>query len=540
VAPATPPVEATGVPGLDWVLGGGLRRGALALVVGPPGSGKTMLVSQMAFAAAATGRRSLILTVLSEPVSKLLQHLRGLRFFDETLVGDRVLVYSLQQFLTQGLSGAGNEVVATAREARARLVVIDGFSGLRDADGSPQAVREFLYELGTKLGIQGMTTVIATEGQARDPGFYRMATTADVVVGLDADLDNVRARRWLEVLKVRGAAPRTGLHGLTLDASGAAVHPRLEARVTVAVRDAANETEETSRTGGTDERARFGVPVLDALLHGGLTQESATLVVGTLGTGKTLLGLHFALAGVEAGEPVLFLGFRETPRELLHKADAFDLGRQLRAATAPGGGLTLVRRAPVELNAEVAADELLAELDRTKARRLVVDSTAELERAVSEGSSPARVPNYLAALAEALQLRGVTALFIKEVGAMITPELALPADLTAVVAENVIALHQVPSGDRLRRVLSLPKMRLSAHDAALHEFTIEPPAGIKVLGPFESGYGVFADLAGQRATAGERPSPTTEGGTRGDAVPAGPTAPSTVQEAATGTGSAIE
>lgn len=57
----------TGVTHLDRVLGGGLPKGALILVVGPPGSGKTTLAAQMAFAAAARNQTVLIITALSEP-----------------------------------------------------------------------------------------------------------------------------------------------------------------------------------------------------------------------------------------------------------------------------------------------------------------------------------------------------------------------------------------------------------------------------------------------------------------------------------------
>ena len=63
----------TGVPNLDPVLGGGLRRGALAILMGPPGSGKTILVGRMGFAAARQGDRVLILTALSEPTTKIIE-----------------------------------------------------------------------------------------------------------------------------------------------------------------------------------------------------------------------------------------------------------------------------------------------------------------------------------------------------------------------------------------------------------------------------------------------------------------------------------
>ncbi len=154
-------------------------------------------------------------------------------------------------------------------------------------------------------------------------------------------------------------------------------------------------------------------------------------MIGSGGSGKTLLGLHFALAGVRAGEPVVFLGFHEDRRQLLLKADAFNLGQELRAALAPGGGLTLLHYPAVELDADALADQLLGALDGTGARRLVIDSIAVVERAVSEGSSPRRVQNYLSALIAALQRRRISALFTKETGPLAGSDLELETDLSS-------------------------------------------------------------------------------------------------------------
>ena len=241
-------------------------------------------------------------------------------------------------------------------------------------------------------------------------------------------------------------------------------------------------------------RAPLGLPELDTLLGGGLTRNSRTLVVGRIGTGKTLLALHFALDGLRAGEPTVFLGFRESPQQLLQKADLFALGAELRAALAPGGGLTLLRLPPVELNPDVLATRLLAAIDGMGARRLVVDSVAEIERAVLATGDPQRLDDYLAALSEVLRGREVTSLFTKELRQTIAADIDFAEEPLAVFTENIVLLRQVAHRGRLRRVLAVLKMSFSDHDNTLREFVIGPPAGIRVLAPIESDAGVPTDL----------------------------------------------
>jgi circadian clock protein KaiC len=462
------------VPGLDAVLAGGLPRGALAMIVGPPGSGKTTLAGQIAFAAARAGQRVLVLTALSEPTDKLVAHLRTFTFFDEDLVGGALRVLSLGQFLPEGLAATGDELRAIARETRASLVVLDGFRGARGATLDGQEARRFIYDLGAALGVQGTTTIITSEAEPRDTALFPEATTADVLLGVHYRLLGMRQRRELEAIKLRGAAPLPGLHALEIGAAGAIVYPRLETRFAPPT-----PAEPPAEPG----RAAFDLAELDTLLGGGLPGGTATLALGSLGTGKTLLGLHFALAGVAAGEPVVYLSLREGRAELLRAAAPFALGPRLRAALEDGGGLTLRRLAPVELNPDVVADVLLRALDDGGARRLVIDGVGELEEAVLDGGDPRRLRNYLAALVEMLRARGVTALLLKEARRLVALQVEAETDDTAVVVDNVLLLQQLSRDGRLRRVLSAPKVRFSAHDERVRDFEIAPPAGIRVLGP---------------------------------------------------------
>ncbi len=409
--PAAQALEPTGVSQLDLVLGGGLPHGALVILLGPPGSGKTTLASQIAFAAAVRGQRVLLLTALSEPMTKLLEHLQGYRFFDRNLIGSSVQVFSLQQFLSHGAARTGQEIVAAVRQTQADLVVLDGFQAMRDLEPDMVASRQLLYNLGTQLSLQGTTTLITTEASPRDPAFFPEMTTADTLIGLYYELRGVRAFRSLEVLKVRGQALLPGRHSLTLSEEGIQVFPRLETRV---IRSTFEGWPAAPSLVTPQDRASFGLKELDGLLGGGLTQQTSTLLAGSLGTGKTLLGLQFALTGVSRGEPALFLGFRETGEQLIQKADTFGLGERLCTAMAANKGLLFHRWEPIEVDPDQVATDLLATLEREGARRVVIDSIVELERAVEESSGAARVSNYLAALLAALRTRGVTLLALKE------------------------------------------------------------------------------------------------------------------------------
>src|SRR5918912_2874689 len=121
----------TGVPGLDAILGGGMLRRGMVCIVGGPGTGKTVLAQQMAFAAARAGQSALYFSGLSEPHERLIEHLRAFSFFDEGLLAQSVQLLSLSPALEQDEDEAVDMVVQTARRTGATLVIADGFGTMR-------------------------------------------------------------------------------------------------------------------------------------------------------------------------------------------------------------------------------------------------------------------------------------------------------------------------------------------------------------------------------------------------------------------------
>jgi hypothetical protein len=78
---------------------------------------------------------------------------------------------------------------------------------------------------------------------------------------------------------------------------------------------------------------------------------------------------------------------------------------------------------------------------------------------------------------------------------LVKSSLTLQVDPPAAVAASVLWLPQISVNGRLLRVLSLPKMRFSAHDATMRELTIGAPAGISIRAPYETEPAVFERVA---------------------------------------------
>src|SRR5689334_1870056 len=80
---------------LDAVLEGGLPENAITLLIGLPGSGKTILAEQYVFANATPERPAIYLSTVSEPFDKLIRYGQTLSFFDAKAIGSSVFYEDL-------------------------------------------------------------------------------------------------------------------------------------------------------------------------------------------------------------------------------------------------------------------------------------------------------------------------------------------------------------------------------------------------------------------------------------------------------------
>lgn len=491
---AAPAMLKTGITYLDRILGGGLLRGALAMVIGAPGTGKTVLAQQIAFHEASRGGRVLYLTGYSETHDKLLSHGRGFSFFKPDAIGQQIQFSSLPDLLREGAEETEDAIIATARTQRATLVLLDGFRSMRRLLADDQTAAHFVYSLGAKLALLGATTVLLVEGDPDQTSRFPELTVCDVILALHRQSIGSRDRRLLHMLKARGLAPLTGSHPFVIDQDGLSVYPRFESVVGAVEPD------------WNPERAAFGIPELDALVGGGLNLGTTTLVAGSPGVGKTTLGLHFLAESTRAQEPALFLGFMESPAQLREKARVF--GMDLSEAEA-SGQLRYLVLPPHDLEADAIAVLLTEDIVRRGVRRLVIDSAAEIERAIG---FQGRVPDFLSALVSYLRGRGITTYLTMDVPLIGGPALEFADTPLSVLAENLLLLRHVEYRGRIHQVLSVLKMRFSDYERAIYEFSVTLGQGLRITGLAPLGEGF---LTGVPRVPAEPPARGEAGGYQG-------------------------
>jgi circadian clock protein KaiC len=437
---------------LDAVLGGGLPANALNMIIGLPGSGKTILAEQFMFHNASPEWPGMYLSTVSEPLDKILRYGQRLDFFDAETIGTSVFFEDIGQSLNDG---GLDEVLARVRalitEHRPGVIAIDSFKALSAYASSPRAFRRFLHQLA---GI--LTALPATTFWVGEYGRDEIATApefavADGIIALTTRREAERAIRHLEVMKLRGTGFMSGQHAYRIAQDGLQVFPRLAERLPV-------EPYEVQ-----PERMSSGIPAIDQMLANGYRSGTSTLVAGPSGSGKTLMGLHFIFNGAAAGQPGIIATLQENATQLERIAQGFGW-------SLANDSVELMYRSPVDLYLDEWVYGLLEVIERTGARRILIDSLGDLRRAAVD---ELRFREYLYSLLQRCTKQQISVMMSQETPGPFGVAHISEDDISH-LSDNVILLQFVPRDAQLKRTVTVVKSRASRHEPDIRQFTITP------------------------------------------------------------------
>jgi circadian clock protein KaiC len=481
LANQTLPRAEIGIRGLDDVLDGGLARNRLHLLEGTPGTGKTTIALQFLLAGARAGESGLYVS-LAETEEELREgaashgwtidpQVRICELVPPESVLDPDQHQSLLYSSDLELGETVERIFAVIEEYKPQRIVIDSLSEIRLLAQNSLRYRRQILALKHYFA-RHKSTVITLDDLTTESTDRAVHSIAHSVIHLDQLAPNYGAdRRRLRVAKCRGQSFRGGYHDFVITTGGIQVFPRLVAA--------------EHRLGFSGKTLESGVGELDALLGGGLTAGSSTLLLGPAGTGKSLLCLQFLAASVQRGERVGLFVFDEELGLLFSRARTLGIDLD---AMRDSGALFVEQLDAAELSPGEFSHRVRACVDQQNIRVVVIDSLNGYQASMPEEQF---LILHLHELLQYLNRRGAaTLLTVAQHGMM--GDMRQPVDVTY-LADTVIMLRYFEAMGRVRRAISVIKKRTGSHEDTIRELKISAQ-GISVGEPLVEFQGVLRGI----------------------------------------------
>lgn len=474
----------TGIPGFDLVTDGGLPEGRSTLVAGTAGSAKTVLAVQFLVAGARRGEPGVLVTFEEAP-RDLHRNVAAFGWDLAGLESDKKLAFvdasprADEERLEAGAYDFGALIArigAAVRKVSATRIAIDSIGSIFTQFKDTAIVRRELHRIAVALKDLGVTAMITCErnddyGEISRHGVEEFV--ADNVILLRNALAEEKRRRTFEVLKFRGTSHQKGEFPFSVTDSGIVVIPLSAIEL---------------RQNSSNVRVTSGSAELDTMCGGGVFRDSIILASGSTGTGKTLLVTGFTAGGIAQGERCLTFCFEESRGQFFRNARGWGFDFEKLESE---GSLKVVTDYPEIMPLEDHLIRIKKVILEFKPDRVAVDSLSALER-VGTGRA---FREFVIALTAFVKEQEMVGLFTST-----TPTLFGGASVTeahiSTICDSIILLRYVETLGKMRRALTVLKMRGSAHDKEIREFSIDS-SGMHVGEPFRNVNGIIAGSLAQ-------------------------------------------
>jgi circadian clock protein KaiC len=470
---STPHYLATGVPGLDVILRGGFLKGGFYLLQGGPGSGKTTVGLQYLLKRVQEGERALYIALTeSRRDIEMICNSHGWPFEKMDLCDlARTSSDPVEQSRSSIFHPAETElgdviktIISEIERLKPSNLVVDGLSELGLLAGSPVRYRRHLLSLKMFLEQRGITTLLLDDKTPESEAHAHQAIVGATII-LETNLPQYgRARRRLNVGKVRSAEFQEGFHDYEIREEGLFVYPRLVS---------------PQQTDHIEHRLyASGIPNLDQMFKGGLLTGTSSVFIGPSGVGKSTVAMQFVANGLKLGLKAAVYTFDEVLGTFLARAEKMHFaGEHGTLKTYLEDGRLLARQVdPAELTPGSFAQEIRDAVDGGTSI-VVIDSLNGYINAMPEERF---LSTHLHELVSYLNQRNVITIMVVAQHGVLRGAVA---DFNvSYLADTVLLFRYLEFNGEILRGLRVFKNRTGPHEHTMRQLSITD-TGIVVAEP---------------------------------------------------------
>jgi circadian clock protein KaiC len=452
----------TGITGFDAMTGGGVPRGRTTLVLGGPGSGKTIFGLQFLAEGAKAGEPG-IFVAFEEAADRIRANAEGFGFGLEHLTPSDIFFLDAQpapdlvQLGDFDLNGIIAMLDAKATDLVARRIVFDALDMVLALLPDDAARRREVYRLHEWLLTRGLTALITAKAGADEPAtlasgaFGFMQFMVDCAVTLNHSVVLGVSQRDLRVLKFRGSSFDENESPFLIGSTG----------IEVAV----------ARTLGrkdaqvTNERVSSGVKRLDTMLGGGYYRGASILITGFPGTAKTTLSGAFAEAACLRGEKTMFVSFDSDGSEVVRNLSSVGIRLD---RFVKSGLLQMVSARTITGSAETYLVRIKTMAREHGATCLVIDPVSTLSKSGNEQTAH----NVAERLIDWSKADGITLVCTSLLDEMASQQEGGSPLQISTLADTWIHLNYLVQAGERNRGMSIIKSRGTAHSNHVRELIL--------------------------------------------------------------------
>lgn len=457
--------------------GGGLPRGRTTLVIGGPGSGKTILGLQFLVNGARDLDEPGIFVAFEEISKRIVTNAEGFGWNLPVLRPKKLFFLDAQpqpdlvQSGTFDLSGLLSALEAQVTTMRARRIVFDALDIVLALLPDATAKRREIYRLHEWLLARGLTGMITAKAGGDERSLYNehpfsiMQFMVDCVVILNHSMVLGVSQRNVRVQKYRGSGFDENESPFLIGTRG----------LQVAVARTLGQASATV----THERVSSGIARLDTMLGGGYYRGASVLITGFPGTAKTTLSGAFAEAACRRGERTMFVSFDSDGSEVIRNLAS--VGIQLQRYVA-NGKLRIVSARTITGSAETYLVHIKAQATEHKARCLVIDPVSTLSKSGNELTAHS-VAERLIDWSKSAGITMVCTSLLDEMASQ--SEASSPLQISTLADTWIHLNYLVQAGER-NRGMSIVKSRGTAHSNQVRELILSD-AGVTLTDTYTAG-----------------------------------------------------